>query len=795
MPLPIESIHNAFLTHHARGAVVVSAPTGSGKSTVVPTWCSGRVLVVEPRRVACRSLAHRVAELDQTPLGQSIGYHVRDDKCVDPSARIVFATPGVVLRMIDEARRFDTVVLDEFHERRLDVDLLLALFRQSGARLLVMSATMDAERVAQHVGGVHLRAEGRVHPVEIRHLPDGAFLPEGKGLVQRVEAALTEARDVPGDVLVFVPGKAEVAAVAQALRCRGELDVFELHGGLSLAEQTGAFAPSCKRKVVVATNVAETSITIPGISVVIDSGLVRRTRYHQGRGYLTLVPIAMDSADQRAGRAGRTGPGLCFRLWSQTAKLAASTPPEVHRESLVPLVLAAAACGSSMQALSFFDPPKEHAVQAATDELRALGALDDAGRLSACGRELFGLPLDPWLGRLLVEARAAGTLEDIIDLVAALEPGRPVFQNARPHQEEDDLRRTGCDATALIRAVRIGRPAQHRLSGFALSEARSTARRLRRAFSLPRREDKDPPIDRKRLILTALRADPRCAHVARKRRSRIAWANGGTEIELARESAVQDQEKTEAIVVFATRAMGVDVRRTRIIATCASPVPIGWLVEAGLGRDRVANAVLEQGRVVARIERVFAKKVLQIREAEPVGAAAREAVARLFLQGRLYPEARTETRRRLAATALAARLRSASLPGSAAVKAEVSADGRTGGQADVQPPPSLESWVMQRLAELGVEHGDDVALLTENDFLAPPVPQQIQRLLEREFPLEVHLGDAQYEVDYDLGKRQVLLRLVRGQRRAPPPLSYLPRFAGFRVCVEAGGTVHVLKEW
>lgn len=782
MRLPIETIRDEFIEQHARSAVVISSPTGSGKSTLVPGWCEGRVLVVEPRRVACRSLAQRVAELRSCALGEEVGYHVRDEKQAGARTRILFATPGVVLRMVDEARRYDTVVLDEFHERRLDVDLLLALMLDGPAKLLVMSATMEAERVAAHVRGVHLRAEGRVFPVEVRHLPGGAFLPEGKGLVARVQAAVDEARDAAGDILIFVPGKAEIAAVAQALSGRQELDVHELHGGLSLEQQSRAFAPSSRRKVVVATNVAETSITIPGIGVVIDSGLVRRTRYHQGRGYLTLVPIADDSAQQRAGRAGRTGPGLCLRLWSPSAKLAPTTPPEVYRESLVPLILASAACGASIDELAFLDPPKDHAVEAATGELRALGALDASSRLTPCGRELFGLPLDPWLGRLLVQARTDGTLDDVIDLVSALEVGRPLFQGPRPEDEADDLRRSGCDATALIRAVRVGRAAKHRLSGVALREARGTQRRLRRAFGLRATRDPDAAIDRKRLLLTALRADPRCAHVARKRKGRIAWANGGTEIELARESAIQEPEKLDAVVVFGTRAVGVDVRRTRIIATCASPVPLTWLVRAGLGRDRVSEATLTEGRVQARIERVFAKKVLSVREEEPSGRAARDAVARLFLSGRLYPEALAQTRRRLAVATLGARLASSAMPGS-------SLSGTV-----IETPPPLETWIEKRLVELGVERGDDVALLNESDFLAPEVPYEVRKLIDREFPLEIHLGDAQYEVDYDLVRRQVLLRLVRGRRNAPPPLSYLPRFSGLRVCVEAGGTVHVIKQ-
>lgn len=777
--LPVEHIADEF--RRVRSSVVISSPTGSGKSTLVPQWCDGRVLVVEPRRVACSSLAQRVAELAGSDLGDAVGYHVRDDRRACADTRILFATPGVVLHSLDEALRFDHVVLDEFHERTLDVDLLLAFMLDAPPRLVVMSATMDADRVAAHIGGVHLHADGTAYPVELRYRPGGAFLPEPKGLVDRVCSAIDEAHDVSGDILVFVPGKSEVAAIAHALHHLPYLDVIELHGGLSLDAQRRAFQPSPKRKVVVATNVAETSLTIPGIGVVVDCGLVRRTRYHQGRGYLTLVPIATDSADQRAGRAGRTGPGVCIRLWSPTAKLAPSTPAEMHRESLVPLLLAAAACGAALPSLRFLDPPKQHAVDAARDELIAIGALDEHARITPCGRELFGLPLDPWLGRLLVEAKRHDALADVVDLVAALELRRPLFSSSsRPLDEADDLRASGCDATALVRAVRVGIPATHCLSAFALAEARATARRLRTAFGLPPTHG-DPPIDRKRLLSIALRADPRCAHVARKRKAHVVWANGAAELELARESSVNALEKVDAIVVLATHAVGVDVRKTKVIATCASPVPLPWLLEAGLGRDRVAEAALVEGRVEARIERVFAKRVLSLREEVPVGRAARDAIASLFLDGRLFPASLAATRERLAMRALAARLASASMTGPRLH------------DTTIEPPPAIDEWVLQRLEALGVESGHDVALLSESDLLAEDVPVDVRRLVEREYPLEVHVGDAHYALDYDLKRRQVLLRLVRGHRRAPPPLSYLPRFEGLRVCVEAGGTIHVLK--
>ena len=779
--LPIDALRDAF--EEAGRRVVVSAPTGSGKSTRVPTWCEGKVLVVEPRRLACRALASRVAELERARVGGAIGYHVRDDKRWGEDTRIVFATPGIVLHAFEDITRYDAVILDELHERRLDTDLLLAMLsRDYQGRLVAMSATLDGERLASYLGGVHLAGEGRLFPVDVRHVPGGALLPERDGIEHRLLMALDQAADDPGDVLVFLPGKAEIAAAAESLRGRPDLTVLALHGGLSLDEQSRAFAPTRKRKVLLATNVAETSITVPGIGVVIDGGLVRQTRYQSGRGFLTLAPIAMDSAEQRAGRAGRTGPGVCYRLWSLAAVLADRTAPEMHRMSLVPLVLAASACGWKLEDLPFLDAPKPQAAADAHQELMALEAVDAEGALTDAGRELFGLPLDAHLGRLLVEARRRGTLDDMIDLVAALAIGRPLFV-ARPEYDEDDLRAAGCDAVALVRAMRIGRPSTHGLSHFALAEARRYGERLRRALKQESPGDDERPIDREALARTVLAADPRAAHVARRRKGRVAWANGGTELTLARESAANKKlDDTEALLVLESRAFGVGKRDTQVLATAAMPVPLRWLVEAGLGRERVAKVELaKRRRVVAVVERVYAKRVLWTEERVPEGALAREAIRDLYLRGSLFKEGLRRCKENLETRALAVGL-----------SKTVAAQGWDLSEVREAPPP-IEDWVLTRLEQLGVEHGNDLSMLSADDLVADALPEHLRALLDKEYPRKLEVGGATYAVDYDLDKRQVLLRVVRGNRTEPPPRSWLPRFTGFKICVEAGRRIHVLR--
>lgn len=786
--LPVQTLHASFEKHLERGPVVITSPTGSGKSTLVPCWCPGPVLVVEPRRLACRALAQRVAELEGTALGDAVGYRVRDEHCAHDRTRVVFATPGVVLRSTAEWSRFQTVIVDELHERSLDVDLLLGLLAQRfRGHLVVMSATLDGDRVAAHLEGYHLRAEGRTHPVTLKYLDGGVLLPDPQGIEARVRRALDQARGDPGDVLVFLPGKAEIKDCARALRGRSEFEIIELHGGLSIDEQRRAFGPSDRRKVVLATNVAETSITLPGVGVVIDAGLVRQTRYRDGRGYLTLVPIAEDSADQRAGRAGRTGPGVCYRLWSQAAKLAPPTTPEVYRESLVPLVLAAAACGERPEALRLLDPPKPHALSAARDELTAHGAIDASGDITARGRQLFGMPLDAHLGRLLVEAQGAGCLADAIDLVAVLAAGRALFlPGSRPDFPEDDLRAGGCDVSACVRALRFGDPETHRLHRATLEEARRISARLRRAHDLPERADPGAAVDREALARTALAADPRCVHVARRRGREVLWSNGGTEVELARESALAEVHEVEAIAVLDTRAVvvaGGGGREARILVTCATPLPLRWLVAAGLGRDRLGGVSLDRGRVVAQVERVYARRVIAEREEVPQGEIARAALCALFLRGSVFRQSLAVTRERLAAAALAAKMLSSGYPLDC---------------GEWRPPSpaesELEAWVMTRLAALGVESGDDLALLGAADLTAPPLPAAVCEQMDQVFPRTVQVGDAGYEADYDFERRQVTLRRIHGARRDPPPLIYLPHFPGLRICVEVGGSMRILRE-
>ena len=778
LELPVDALRAAFIEAIGRGPVVLSSPTGSGKSTSVPRWCEGRVLVVEPRRIACRSLAARVAALEGVSLGDAVGYVVRDERVLSDATRIVFVTPGMVLRdraLLGSAR---TVILDEFHERSLEVDLLLALLlRKQSAALAVMSATLEGERVARHVNGVHLTAEGRAFPVELRYLPGQDVLPESGDLPARVERALLAAARDPGDVLVFLPGKGEIEACVQRLTSSAHT-IIPLHGGLTLDEQRRAFESTARRKVILATNVAETSLTIPGIGVVIDAGLVRQTRYHDGRGYLALVPIADDSAAQRAGRAGRTRPGVCYRLWSSSARLHATTPPEIHRESLVPLILTASAWGERVEALPLLDPPKPYALEAARAELAGWGALHGDSDLSASGHSLFALPIAARHGRLLIAAREQHCLDDMIDLVSVLSVGRPLFAgHAATADAPDELRFGGCDATAAITAIRAVDPAELGASLSVVREARATRSRLRSLERLSSEPAAPRAIDRDALVRAALVADARLAHVGRRRGRELFFSNGGTEVALARESAARGLRDVEALIALETRAFGSG-RDAKVLVTCALAVPLALLARAALGSERLASVQLAHGRVRATVERVYAQRVIAVREESPQGELLRAALVELLSRGSLYREAVATTRQRLTQWSLAAWM---------------AARGHPAGVTSDEARFTLEQWLAAKVATLGVESAEDLALLSAGDFVARELPYETRCAVESEYPLTVSVGDASYRADYELEHDRVTLHMIRGTRRDPPTLAFLPKFPGLRISVEGPRGLSVLR--
>lgn len=811
--LPIDELKSQFERHDPSIPLVISAPTGSGKSTQIPRWCAARaerhgksrghvpepVLVIEPRRVACRSLAQRVADLQGCALGTAVGYTVRDEDRSGPETLIRFVTTGVALRLwkADHFHGYSAVIIDEFHERNLEIDLLLALCQaRPGPQLIVMSATFAADTVAQHLHGEHLRGTGRQFDVDVQYHPAGNTSPSIKGLVDSLPSLIDSACEIApqpgGDVLVFLPGKGEIIEVERLLterwRARGVARsrlVLPLHGGLSLEEQARVFHPSDQQRVILSTNVAETSVTVPKVSVVIDSGLVRRTRYDRGRGALVLTEIAQDSAEQRRGRAGRLSPGICLRMWARAAPLKPQTPPEIHREALTSLVLAAGACEVKIEELLFLDPPKSESIRDAQLLLQSLGALDENGFLNACGHVLFELGLDAALGRWLVEGIEGGPIVDLLDLVSALSIDRPLFYRGLHPRPELDLRRDGCDAVGLIRAVRtpLDQAHSYHINPEALRDARSRRSKLIKALStlieLPSRPaHRDDPIDRRTLALALLRADPRSAYVRRERRQHEAWCGSGPEMKLSRELGLTlireefSQIRCDALIVLEQHAAVKGGRHADHLITSAMPVPLAWLRHSELGEERIGEVMFQKGEITIEVERVFAKRILETRTMIPTGAWAREAITRCILSKQLWPSLCDEIEHRLNRRALSEQLLSLA-------NASTSRD----------PRPSItdrEQWILLTLETLGVEEVSDLSLLSREDLLPAPLDPREETELDKAFPTELNMSDARYLFHYQVPQRRVIMEQVSGSRRSPPRVEWLPKCGGFEIRFKQG---------
>lgn len=444
-PLPIDDVLVDLLTRlrsHANAVLV--APPGAGKTTRVPLalldepWVKGgKLILLEPRRLAARAAADRMARTLSEQVGETVGLRVRLGSKISKKTRIEVVTEGVFARMILDDPSLDgvaAVLFDEFHERSLDADLglALALDAQGGLRedlrLLVMSATLDGARVAKLLDEAPIvESEGRAYPVETRYL--------GRDPNRRIEEQVTDAvtralRAEAGSILVFLPGQGEIRRVETLLRERvtdPAVDIAPLYGALDRGEQDLAVSPAKagRRKVVLATSIAETSLTIEGVRVVIDSGLARVPVYEPNIGLTRLetVRVSRAAADQRRGRAGRTEPGICYRLWEEAANgaLEAFSRPEILSADLAPLLLDCAAWGvTDPTTLAFLDPPPAPALKEARALLQQLQALDEEGRITETGRRLRDLPLPPRLARMVLVAGENGQARDAADVAAVL---------------------------------------------------------------------------------------------------------------------------------------------------------------------------------------------------------------------------------------------------------------------------------------------------------------------------------------------------------------------------------------
>ena len=531
-PLPIDPLLPSVVEAVRReGTLVLQAAPGAGKTTRVPRALldsgafDGELWVLEPRRLAARLAAARVSEELGEPVGRRVGYQIRFDEVASAATRVRFVTEGILTRRLlsdPELRGVGAVVLDEFHERHLPTDLGLALLRilrqrRPGLRLVVMSATFDPEPVARFLGGAPvLTSEGRVFPVELEHLP----APDSRPLDQQVLAGLKRLgpRVDDGHVLVFLPGAAEIRRSQDACAdyaARHGFRVLPLHGDLPAAEQDRAVRPSAERKLILSTNVAETSITVDGVAAVIDSGLARVATHSPWSGLpsLRVQPISRASAAQRAGRAGRTRAGICLRLYTQgdLERRPERDAPEIARADLTETVLALADAGvPDPRTFGWFEAPPAAALLAAEQLLSQLGARAPDGTLTALGQRLLSFPVHPRLGRILVEGERRGVAPEAARAAAVLSERPsppPTFGGARPSGPTLSGR---SDVLEQMEALGAG----ERARGGAAQAVERTTRQLARSVRGGRRA---PVPEREDALLIALLAGfP--DRVARRRR-------------------------------------------------------------------------------------------------------------------------------------------------------------------------------------------------------------------------------------------------------------------------------------
>jgi ATP-dependent helicase HrpB len=810
-PLPIDN-HRQEITSaiDAHGLVVAEAPTGSGKSTRIPIWLEelvqGQIVIVQPRRVAARSLAGFLASERNEPIGKSVGYRVRFDDRSSNATRLLFATPGVVLRMLraDIDRWPAAVILDEFHERSLEVDLCAAILlaaRRNGrttAPLVLTSATLDGRSLSEQIGAAHITAEGRTYPVHITHTEDISS-PSAQDLEDRVGTIVRKVlRDQEGDVLVFLPGKGEIDRCRETC-ARGAprgVEILPFHANLNSDAIDRIFQPTTNRRVFLATNVAETSLTLPGVRTVIDAGLVRQIVHRGGRSALALMPTSEASLDQRSGRAGRTAPGECIRLFSSGYRPQATDRPEIERLELDDLVVQAAACGlcgNDLIEAPWVTPPPEFAIERSLTTMTSRGVLDETGALSERGRKLADLPISASVARAVLDAptELKGAVADVVALVERGEGLLRFPMGGGAHLERIGEARAklldACksDVEAGIRLLRRGHAGEHGLSRSTLDDTRRTASVLRRLIESPhsRPEDDNLKIDTEGLARHLLSRIPDQAFVLRPRalkksrspRSRtLPYANG--EIELGVEPWSDGERASHPLAglilsVFwseSSHGRGVFGRGNLLL-----PCQLGWLAEAGLGETSIGKvkATRPSGeiRIVAEVQRTLAEVVLSSTEEVLRGEMAIDAAAGLIAEGRLLKPA--------------AELLSESLH-----LAEVAYVLRlTRDRLDVD---DVKAAAQQRLVDLGVREAADLPLVDPEDLdLDLPAALQMDaeelRSIGREFPrIWINAGVEHRVLVERTPAAEVILEVERSKSSAkikPPPPGQIPNFRGLPV--------------
>ncbi|UTZ21533.1 helicase-related protein [Vibrio campbellii] len=769
--LPIYSLQAEFdqlVNHHH---LVVEAETGSGKSTRLPLWAAnhGRVLVIEPRRIACTSLAEFLAEQSGQPLGKQIGYAIKLHAHYDENTNVVFVTPGVALRWFaeDKLASFDIVMVDEFHERRWDIDLLTAILKQEKQhRLIVTSATLEGEKLANYLDAKRLRSAGRCFPVTVTHRSlDSRYLPNKKGCENDVVRTVKEAlEDEEGDILVFLPGRKEITQCSQMLQNLDDVLVVKLHASVSDEERHRALTVQKQRKVVLATNVAETSLTIPNIRVVIDSGLERRTVQRNGRTALTLTNISKASAAQRMGRAGRVAEGACIRLFGEHAPLELVTPPELHREELVEPMLAAACCGYRLSELSFLDSVPEKSLNSALQTLQRMEAIDEQGDITEHGKKVYPLPIDALFADSVTRIQTKAEKEAMIDLAAALSVPAQLYQlqggeSAEALAQEEPF---GCDASLMIRLVRGEQPPGVNIDASVLDEAQGLAKQMREAFELP---DLEVASRYKRDELTKAIATlhPELVFVRRERR-RDALGNGLMEMMVGRNSRFP--EKSEAALVLDSHSVpGRGVKQTLNLASVMLPVSLKLLRELELGEWQQGETNYEEEAPRATMHLTYAGRTICTEFQALEGDVAVQSIVAMIEAETLLPGFAPLRKQQIQHWKIYNALGLNSEP---VDKAKL--DGL-----------SLSTWLVEQLETLGVESMEDIELFEADDIPFEGIPDWEYQDFAEQFPLKLLLAELKLDVEYFVSRKLVHVIYTDGNRKGGPKRWELPRWSGWKV--------------
>jgi ATP-dependent helicase HrpB len=665
LPLPIDEILPQLITAlRGHPCAVLRAPTGAGKTSRVPPAIldagladRGQVIVLQPRRVAARAAAWRIAEERGCRLGEEVGFQVRFEREVGPSTRIVVETEGVFVRQLAEDPYLEgigAVVFDEFHERSLNTDVALAMVRKvqrevrPDLKIVVMSATLATQEIARYLGDCPiLESAGRLYPVEISYLQHAPHGPLDAHIMSAIEQALAR---TAGDLLVFLPGVGEIRRIVDALQnlaSEQNLAVVELYGDLPLEQQHAALRPANRRKVVLSTNVAETSVTIEGVTGVVDGGEARILRLDPALGLnrLEVVRISRASADQRAGRAGRTAPGVCLRLWTEReqAALQAEETPEILRVDLAGPVLELMCWGEAdVRAFPWFEAPPAATLDQALTLLRDLGAVHD-GVVTSVGQNMARLPVHPRIARLLLEGQNQG-YSDRAALLGALLSERDPFPRPRgaearqtsSHHSDSDL----LDRLAILEEFARAGGRHSRSAALNVGAARFVLRARDQLKRLLREELGNAPKPQTSADEAMLRAIWTAFpdRVARRREAggRRGVMVGGRGVRLTEQSAVMDAELFVCVDLQ-------EIGQSESLVRLASAVDREWLPPERLHTSIEIEFDRDRERILAKRRTRFDDLVLDDAvtnvppDADVAPILAREAAERLDLSQILGP--------------------------------------------------------------------------------------------------------------------------------------------------------------